>query len=331
MTKTRADHIPTMKDVAQRANVSLGTVSRIVNGNATVAPELRQHVEAVIRELGYRPNVSARTMRTRRTHAIGIIVTDLRQPVAAVLVAQASEIARRHGFAPIVGDFQNDAEAEDRLLRFMAERSVDGLVLTISSDEDKTLLDRLEGMGIPVVLWERDTAGRFPSVRTDHRAGARMAGEALRQRGRRQVLLVAGHEQTWTGREQVAGMREGLGEGIALDVVHTGRFDAGALQAALRDSHPVDAVVANVHDIPAVLGAVAEAGLACPRDLSVISIGDDPFLAICHPPVSAVVLPSRQVATEAAGMLLQRLDPKARFAAASDRPLMPGFANRNSV
>lgn len=103
-----------MKDVARRANVSLGTVSRIVNSNATVAPELRRHVEAVIRELGYRPNVSARTMRTRRTHAIGIIVTDLRQPVAATLVAQASEIARRHGFAPIVGDFQNDAAAEER-------------------------------------------------------------------------------------------------------------------------------------------------------------------------------------------------------------------------
>ncbi|PTX00030.1 LacI family transcriptional regulator [Pararhodobacter aggregans] len=327
----RSDRTPTMKDVARRANVSLGTVSRIVNSNATVAPELRRHVEAVIRELGYRPNVSARTMRTRRTHAIGIIVTDLRQPVAATLVAQASEIARRHGFAPIVGDFQNDAAAEERLLSFMAERSVDGLVLTISSDEDAALLDRLEAMGIPVVLWERDTGGRFPSVRTDHRAGARMAAEALRRRGRKRVLLIAGHEHTWTGREQVAGMRDGLGSGARLEVVHTGRFDPATFRAALQAEDPVDAVVANVHDIPAVLGAVEEAGLACPGDLSVISIGDDPFLSICRPAVSAVVLPSRRVASEAAELLLQRLDPKARSAPAPAFPLAPGFIDRKSV
>ena len=320
-----------MKEVARRANVSLGTVSRIVNGNATVAPELRSHVEAVIRELGYRPNVSARTMRTRRTHAIGIVVTDLRQPVAATLVATASEIARRHSFAPIVGDFQNDLAAEDTLLRFMAERSVDGLLLTISSDEDEALLDRLAAMGIPIVLWERDTGGRFPSVRTDHRAGARMAAEALRRRGRRRVMLIAGHAQTWTGREQVAGMQAGLGPDARLEVVHTGRFDPDALAVTLAGNEPVDAVVANVHDIPAVLNAVARAGLTCPRDLSVIAIGDDPFLAICNPPVSAVVLPSRRVATEAVHALLQRLDPKARSGGVTGQLLPPDFIERHSV
>ncbi|MCB1387540.1 MAG: LacI family DNA-binding transcriptional regulator [Rhodobacteraceae bacterium] len=319
----------TMKDVARRANVALGTVSRIVNGNASVSPELREHVEAVIQELGYRPNVHARTMRTRRTHAIGIIVTDLRQPVAANMIAAASDLARRRGFAPIVGDFHNDVGVEDTLLRFMEERGVDGLVLTISSDENVALLDRLESMGIPIVLWERDTRGRFPAARTDHRAGARMAAEALRHR--RSVLLIAGHEHTWTGREQVAGMHQGLAGNARLEVVHTGRFEPEWLRSQLMGGAPFDAIVANVHDVPTVMQVVAQAGLCCPLDLSVISIGDDPFLAICNPPISAVTLPSERVAAEAVQMLLRRMDPETRGKLPAGQLIPPSFTARGSV
>src|SRR5690606_1003257 len=95
----------TIKDVAERAEVALGTVSRIINGHQSVKPELREHVLAVIEELGYRSNASARTLRTKRTQAMGIIVTDLRKPIAAELIATASTIAGRHGFASFVGEF----------------------------------------------------------------------------------------------------------------------------------------------------------------------------------------------------------------------------------
>lgn len=321
----------TIKDVAQRANVALGTVSRIINGNSTVSPELRGHVEAVIRELGYRPNASARTMRTQRTQAIGIIVTDLRQPVAASLVAAASEAAREHGFAPIVGDFLNDVVAEETLLRFMSERGVDGLVLTISSDENADLLVRLEAMAIPVVLWERDGGSLFPSVRTDHRLGAKMAAEALRARGRRNVLLVAGHEHTWTGREQVAGLRQGLGEETRLSVVHTGRFDPAWLYTALTSEGPFDAIVANVHDIPQILMTVGRAGLDCPRDISVIAIGDDPFLAICNPPVASVRLQPEIVGSTAARLLLALIDQKPGARPSGRDLIIPDFIARGSI
>lgn len=121
--------------MAVRAEVALGTVSRIINGNKIVDPELRKHVEKVIKELGYRPNVTARTLRTNKTNVVGLVVTDLTQPIAARLVASASDVARSHGFAPIVSDFRNDVQNEELLLRFMSERNVDGLVLTTSSGE----------------------------------------------------------------------------------------------------------------------------------------------------------------------------------------------------
>lgn len=321
----------TMKDVALRANVALGTVSRIINENSTVSPELRAHVEGVIQELGYRPNVTARTMRTQRTQAIGIIVTDLRQPVAAGLVAAASEVARRHGFAPIVGDFLNDVAAEETLLRFMSERSVDGILLTTSSDESPELLDRLTELGVPVVLWERDAGNRFSSVRTDHRHGTTQAGVELRKRGRGNVALIAGHEHTWTGREQIVGLQQGLGDAVQLTVVHTGRFDPNWLLAALSGPAPFDGIVANIHDIPQILRIIAATGWSCPEDLSVISIGDDPFLNICNPPISSVRLRPDLVGEMAAHILLRQIDQKIGGMARMSEILTPEFVLRCSV
>ncbi len=315
-----------MKDVAREAQVALGTVSRIINGHATVSPELRRHVETVIAQLGYRPNPTARTLRTNRTNAIGIIVTDLRQPIAARLAAAASEVARGRGFAPIVGDFLGDTRAEETLLRFMVERGVDGLLLTISSDEDPALLAMIGALDIPVVLWEREAAGRFPSIRSDHRLGARLAAASLA--GRRNVLLVAGHEHTWVGREQVAGVREGLG--AAPTVLHTGRFDPEGLAAALAGPAPYDAVIANIHDIPAIMGAVNRSGLDCPDEISVISIGDDPFLEIADPSISAVRLRPDVVGATAARTLIACLDQKKPRPAPPGELVAPEFIRRAS-
>lgn len=318
----------TMKDVAIRADVALGTVSRIINGNETVAPDLRAHVLKVIDDLGYRPNTVARTMRTNRTEAVGIVVTDIRQPIAAEMIAAATDVLRAQGYAPIVGDFRNDTDSEALLWRFMAERNVDGLLLTISSDENPALLAALRALDVPVVLWERDADGAFPSVRSDHRLGTRLAGENLRAAGRRRVLLVAGHENTWTGREQIAGMREGLGEAAALSIVHTGRFRLEAL--GLGGLARPDAVVANIHDIPAVLRAIRAAGLTCPGDVAVISIGDSPFLEVCDPPVTAIRIRPDLVGRAAALALLRRMNPDSSGQSRIPGLIAPEFCSRAS-
>lgn len=326
VTKTRR---VTIKDVAIRAEVSLGTVSRIINGNQTVAPELRDHVQSVIRELGYLPNAIARTMRTNRTEVIGIIVTDIRQSVAAQMIAAAAETVRRFGFAPVVGDFLNDAGSEEMLLRFMSERNVDGLLVTISTDEDPRLFDRLRSLSIPVVLWERDGAGQFPSIRSDHRLGTRMAARHLAQAGRHKILLVAGHEHTWAGREQIAGMSEGCGAGQELKVVHTGRFQDEDFRATMEGSAPYDAVVANIHDIPRVLKALDHLGFDIPADVAVISIGDDVFLDVCRPGVTAIRTRPDLVGSRAARRLMTILGA-ANPSAADESLIEPELVIRGS-
>lgn len=294
----------TMKDVAVHANVALGTVSRIVNGNKTVSKELRDHVNKVIEELGYHPNVQARSIRTKKTNAIGMIVTDIRQPSAARLMASASELVRGAGYASIIGDFHNDLEREEELFRFMSGRGVDGLLLTISSDEDDELIERLLRIKKPIVLWERDVKGVFPSVRSDHRLGARRAAELLCHKGRKRLLLVAAHEHTWAGREQVQGAKEGLAETAQLEIVYTGRFVPQEFSAQIER---YDSIIANVHDIPQVMYQLREMGKKVPDAVSVISIGDDPFLEISNPTITAIQVRSDVVGSVAARLLLSEL------------------------
>lgn len=314
----------TIKNVAERAEVAIGTVSRIINGHPSVNPDLRAHVLAVIEELGYRPNVLARTLRTRRTHAIGIIVTDLRQPIAAELIATASSIARRHGFASIVGEFYSDVDREAQLLAFMAERKVDGLLLTLSSDEDPALIGQVEELGIPVVLWERDAGERLPSVRSDHRHGTRLAANALRNAGRQKPLVIAGAARTWTGREQIAGMRDFA----SLRVFHTDDVTPETLAEAVLAA---DSVVANIHDIPKVLQALQATGQRSPQDIAVISIGDSPFLEFTTPPIAAVRTRPDLVARHAIEILLGQLGVLQNTKASHDTIIEPELVLRNSV
>lgn len=320
MSKTQV----TIKDVARRAGVAIGTVSRILNGHSSVNSDLRAQVQKVIDEMGYQPNASARTLRTNRTQAIGIIVTDLRQPIAAAMVATASTLARRHGFAPIVGEYHYEGDREAQLLAFMRERKVDGLILSISSDRDDALVNRVKSLSTPVVLWERDTGGKLPSVRSDQRAGSARAAEVLLAAGRKRPLIISGGAHSWTGREQVAGL-DGFEE---LVVLHTEALDLVAFRTALRDC---DAVVANVHDIPMILAVAREEGLVVPGDLSLVSLGDDPFLEFTAPAITAVRTRPDLVAAQAMDILLRQLGVIADLGEPCDIIVQPEFILRNSV
>lgn len=318
----------TMKDVAIRANVALGTVSRIINGNKTVARELRDHVNSVIEELGYHPNVQARSIRTKKTNVIGMVVTDIRQPSAARLMAAASELVRKAGYASIIGDFHNDLIREEELFRFMSGRGVDGLLLTISSDENPALVERLLQIKKPIVLWERDVNGALPSVRSDHRAGARCAARLLCDRGRKRILLVAAHEKTWSGREQVHGATGGMAGRAKLDIICTGHSVPEKLAGQLGR---YDAIIANIHDIPQIMLMLRQAGKTVPTDVSVISIGDDPFLEISNPTITAIQIRSDIVGASAARMLLRELGHDVSEKRQESIVVPTGLAMRQSI
>lgn len=319
---------PTIKDVAAKAGVALGTVSRILNGNTTVAPAIRDHVLSVIGELGYQPDLIARSMRAQRTHVLGCVVTDISQPVASAMIAGASEVARQAGYALFVSDVHNDRRTEDRILQVMKERRIDGLLITVSSDEDKKLFDKLRNLPFPVVLWERDFEdGGIDCVLTDHRLGVRLAAEHLIVQGYRSLALVTAHARTWPAREQAGGLEEarlGAGHKIETRIVTTDQLAVKpTLLTELASQRQRNfGVIANIHDIPRLLRQARDVGLEIPTDIGLVSIGDTEILEVLNPAITAIRGNPQLIGNMAARRLLSRIEgiPNATASRQFDRP-----------
>ena len=325
---------PTIKDVARKAGVALGTVSRIVNGNKTVDEELRRHVLQVIKEIGYTPNQLARSMRSNRSLAIGCVVTDLNQPIAAAMISGAEQIARNAGYALVVADFNNDRKVERTILRFMEERKVDGVLASTSSDEDPELTGALAKLPFPIVLWERNIAGTsFPAVLTAHRAGTRAAAEYLVGLGHDEIVLVAAHPATWTAREQIGGVEDAIaasGRPVRFDYLHTDTFNADLLAADIADKGKSVAVIANIHDIPSIVQAARARNRDMPDDFSLVSIGDSQVLEVITPPVTAIRGEPRRIGSEAARILIDIIENKQDNAPVQHRTMIPTLVIRGS-
>jgi len=301
----------TIKDVASRAGVGLGTASRVLNGNENVAPELREAVFRAVEDLGYRRNSVARSMRLGTTHAVGCLVTDIRQPIAAEMIAASEAILRRAGYTLIVASTHFDDRLEAEILSLMQNRVVDGMLLTINRDKDPETVRRLAGIKVPIVLWERDPGSGFDTVVTEHRAGARSATEHLLSLGHRDIALVAGRLDTWVGREQRAGFEAAFKHRRlhppADSVFEVGAFGTREMEALFCREQPITAIIANIDEIPGLLHFCAKRRLALPRDLSLVSIGDANILEVMTPSITAVRGNGTRVAQLAANILLKKM------------------------
>ncbi|MGO4404449.1 LacI family DNA-binding transcriptional regulator [Bosea sp. RAF48] len=312
----------TIKDVASRAGVGLGTASRVLNGNENVAPHLREQVFKAVQDLGYHPNSVARSMRLGKSYAVGCLVTDIRQPIAAEMIAAAENTLRREGYTLIVASTHFDDSREAEILSLLQNRVVDGMLLAVNRDNDPETARRLAAITIPMVLWERSPDGGFDTVLTEHRTGARRATEHLLELGHREIALVAGHLDTWVGREQRAGFDaaftdRGL-EPPAGRIFEVGAFGARKLEALCRGERPITAIIANIDEIPGILHFCAKRGLVLPRDLSIVSIGDASILEVMTPSITAVRGNGTKVAQLAATLLLKKMSDK-QPQAASER------------
>ena len=304
----------TIKDVASRAGVGLGTASRVLNGNKNVTPQLREAVLRAVEDLGYRRNSVARSMRLGTTHAVGCLVTDIRQPIAAEMIAAAEATLRRAGYTLIVASTHFDDRLEAEILSLMQNRVVDGMLLTINRDRDPETVRRLAGIKVPMVLWERDPGSGFDSVVTEHRAGARSATDHLLSLGHRDIALVAGRLDTWVGREQRAGFdaafkRRRLNPPVDR-VFEVGAFGSREMETLFSGEHPITAIIANIDEIPGILHFCAKRRLVVPRDLSLVSIGDANILEVMTPSITAVRGNGTRVAQLAASILLKKMSNK---------------------
>jgi LacI family transcriptional regulator len=205
---------PTMLDVARAAGVSPMTVSRVVNGEASVMPETAAKVERAIRRLGYQRNEAARRLRSKGqpTQTIGLLVDDLANPFFAALAAAVEDAARQHNYVVLIGSSNDSLRREREVVAAFCARQVDGLIVVPVAGSHRFLGEEL-ARGTKVVCVDRPADGlAVDKVLVDNRAGARRAVRHLLDQGHRRIGYLGDREDIWTIQERYAGFRDAFAD-----------------------------------------------------------------------------------------------------------------------
>jgi DNA-binding LacI/PurR family transcriptional regulator len=281
---------PTAHDVARLAKVSQSAVSRTFTVGASVAPETRDRILAAARQLGYRPNAIARTLITRRSRIVGLVMSYLENQFYPLVIERLSQALQRDGYHVLL--FISETADADSILADILQYQVDGIVMASTTLSSALAHDCAEA-GIPVVLFNRvaqmGAMGRFStsSVTSENHQGGRLVGELLLRTGHRRIAYLAGLENASTTRDREEGLCEALADGGALLYGRAvGRYDfAEARKAVLDlfgnpDTRPDALFAANDHMAIAAMETLrSELGLRIPEDVSVVGFDNVPQAA----------------------------------------------------
>ncbi|MCC6960624.1 MAG: LacI family DNA-binding transcriptional regulator [Dehalococcoidia bacterium] len=305
----------TIRDVAERANVSLGTVSRVLNGHPAVRPVAREAVGRAIAELGYVPNPAAQSLRRMKSHALGLVIPDLLSPMTVTLTRAVEDVAGRAGYTVFVADSRLDEGLEASHIARLLERRVDGLL--VSPVQPIAAVERcVSKMGrVPTVLVQlRKPVREFPTAFVDEQPAVYECAEHLVSLGHRRVAVLHSGSRAGGGRFRRDLIRGALAErgitgGGDLDrsFAETGECYAAAM-AALNGPERATAILVGVHKfVPPVLRAIRDANLRIPDDVSVVSFGDSDWAESISPPLNVVVVDQAAHAEGAMALLLKAI------------------------
>ncbi|MCT2584224.1 LacI family DNA-binding transcriptional regulator [Actinophytocola gossypii] len=318
-----SDSAPTLEDVARVAGVSRATVSRVINGIRNVDTEIQKVVRRAIEETGYAPNRAARSLVTRRTGAVALVVSGAGEPAEHVfgdpffgrVVAGVVAVLRRHGSHPLLM-LADTADARADVLAHLRQGGADGALLVSTLAEDP-----LPGMcvraGVPAVLFARPNPPvPISYVDVAHRAGAALAADHLRARGCERLGTISGPLDVPASRERLDGFRDALrGHGPVPN--EPGNFTHASGETAmarLLAAHPdLDGVFA-ANDLMAqgALGVLHREGRRVPDDVALVGFDDSSPARSCRPALTTVRQPVEDMGAELARLLLAHIDEPAR-------------------
>jgi LacI family transcriptional regulator len=309
----------TIKDVAREAGVSVATVSRVWNEAAFVSPETRQRVAAVATRLGYSPHGAARSLITRTTHAIGVLLPDLYGEFFSEIIRGIDHTAQAGGYHILVSSSHDSKDEIDAALRSMRGR-VDGMIIMSPDLEAQRTLHTLQG-SFPVVLLNGGVeANEFDSITIENHEGALAMVRHLLARGHERIAMIDGPQRNYDAAERRRGYETALTErGIALDpsLIVQGNFSElsghRAVKALLELARrPTAIFAANDSMAIGALSALHERGLRVPQDLAVAGFDDIPLARYMNPQLSTVHVDISKLGERAAALLLSSLQKGAR-------------------
>ena len=291
----------TIADVASRARVDQSVVSRVVSGSEqlSIRPETRERVLQAIRELGYRPNAIARSLRTAKAATFGLLIPDFANPVYASIIKGAEAAAAARSCLLLTGSTSEDHFRTKGFLNALMDR-VDGLL--IAGDQTiRQARDQLGAFKLPwLMLNRRSLEGERHLILDDERAAA-MAVEYLIQLGHRRIGHIAGPDWADTATRRKVGYLRGLQQNqLTSEFIETSDYTSAggysAMTRLLSGSNPPTAVfVANVASAIGALSAAKQMGFGVPAEVSVVAVHDLPLAAYLDPPLTTVRMPLEEL------------------------------------
>ncbi len=306
---------PTMRDVAQLAGVSVKTVSRVINGEPTVAEDLAERVHGASRALDYRPNLTARSLRSSdgRTRTLGVLLENVANPFSSTVHRAIEDAAVGRGFAVFAGSVDEDPERERTLAHALISRRVDGL-LVMPSGDDQSYLALEQRSGLQVVCIDRTPRGlAADAVLSDNVAGARAGVRHLIEHGHRRIAFLGDKSSIQTAARRFEGYRSALREaGIDLDedLVRWGLHVEHAALSATReliDEHQPTALFTSQNMV--TVGAIrALRSMSRQHEVALVGVDDFMLADLLEPATTVVAQDPQALGALACERIFARLD-----------------------
>jgi len=302
----------TIRDVAARAGVSLGTASRVLSGNPATSPDTRARVTEAATALGYRPNAQAQSLRLTKTHVLGLLVSDVRNPFFADIAHAAEQAALAANYVTLLGNANENVSQQDRYIETFLTQRVDGVVL--APQGPSTTLDTLLASRMPLVFVDRKVAGfDVPSVTTDSRPGLDEAVAHLVAAGHHRIGYIGGPQSISTGRERYDAFIDALqrhGSAVDPELITFGDFRlASGKEAAERllsiADRPTALLAADNLMAEGALTTIRGQSLRVGADVEVVAFDDIEWFAHMNPPISVIAQDAGDVGRRAIELLLR--------------------------
>ena len=306
----------TINDVAKRAGVSPVTVSRVINNVGNVSAATREKVELAIEELGYVPSVMARSLRSKRTRTLALMVSDVTNPFWTTVARGVEDTAQSRDYSVFLYNTDENPVKQQRYLDVVVAQQVDGVIIA-PYDSDAQNLAPLRQRNIPTVIIDRRIEGwDVDSVRGDSLSGAKALVQHLIRLGHQRIAMISGPASTSTAEDRVAGYCMALAEaGIPLDtrLIVRGEYrtlSGEELTLRLLDEglNPTAIFAANNVIALGVIDALEKRGLRIPHDIALVCFDDLPDVSRLFPFLTVVLQPAYDMGVNAAQLLLSRLD-----------------------
>ncbi|MGI2296259.1 LacI family DNA-binding transcriptional regulator [Paenibacillus sp. GXUN7292] len=306
---------PTIYNVAQKAGVSIATVSKVLNHTGRISDETRRRVTAIMDEMGYQPSVVASALTGKNTFTIGMLIPDIANPFFAEIARSAEDRAHELGYNLVICSTDNEWEKEAEYIALLQQKSVDGIVLATGAWNDKRLKDMLEAR-MPIALIARDMPTlAVDTVLVDDFMGGYQAASHLLASGHRRIAVIAEDLKVMSSSERVRGYRLAIEEyeliydeqliRISDFTIDGGKREAGAL---LDQPHPPTAIFA-CNDLLAIgaVQAARERGVIIPDQLSVIGFDNTILATIVDPPLTTIAQPIREMGSKVIELLVHQI------------------------